>query len=62
KQELIADQTIPNNEILDEDDEKRESVEDIMEPVPDAITGSISQTSDEQLKIYHRKDKFIFNF
>ncbi|CAF3366805.1 unnamed protein product [Rotaria socialis] len=56
KQELIADQTIPNNEILDEDDEKRESIEDIMEPVPDAIIGSINQTSDEQLKIYHLKD------
>lgn len=56
KQELFADQTIPNNEVLYQGDEKRENIDDIMEPVPEHITGSINQSTEEQLEYYRQKD------
>ena len=55
KQELLADASIPNNEVLNSSDKKEESIDDIMEPVPDSVTGSINETSKEQLESYRQK-------
>ncbi|CAF4955410.1 unnamed protein product, partial [Rotaria sp. Silwood1] len=59
KRELFADKTIPNNQLLNQDDEKETqqgNIDDIMEPVPDTITGSINEASEEQLECYRQKD------
>src|ERR1700722_17356482 len=52
KQELLADPTIPKNEAFNQGEQieaKQENIEDLMEPVPDSITGSINEASKEQL-------------
>jgi UDP-N-acetylglucosamine/UDP-N-acetylgalactosamine diphosphorylase len=58
KQELLADRTIPVNEGLKQGDQvetKQENIDDLMEPVPDSVTGSIDNTSKEQLENYRQK-------
>jgi UDP-N-acetylglucosamine/UDP-N-acetylgalactosamine diphosphorylase len=54
KQELLADTTIPNNEVLKQGDQQ-ENIDDIMEPVPENVTGSINETSKEQLERYYQQ-------
>ncbi|CAF0760894.1 unnamed protein product [Adineta steineri] len=49
KQELLSDTTNSNKEI------KEECIDDIMEPVPDTVTGSINETSKEQLERYRQR-------
>jgi hypothetical protein len=63
KQELFSDATIPNVEVLKQDadeETKQECIDDIMEPCPDYITGSIIEASTEQLESYRRKGQFSF--
>jgi len=58
KQELLADPTIPVNEELKQGDQvevKQENIDELMEPVPDSITGSIYNTTKEQLENYRQK-------
>jgi hypothetical protein len=58
KQELFADPTIPNIEELkqgDQVDRKQENIDDLMEPVPDSVTGSIDEASKEQLESYRQR-------
>jgi hypothetical protein len=58
KQELLADPTIPHNEEVKQDDQvetKQENIDDLMEPVPDTVTGSINEASQEQLESYRQK-------
>ncbi|CAF0970948.1 unnamed protein product [Rotaria sordida] len=59
KRELFADKTISNNEIFNQDDEnetEQENIDDLLEPVPDTVTGSINEASEEQLESYRQKD------
>lgn len=57
KQELFADPTIPShfksNDHVQEE-VKQENIDDLMEPVPDSITGSINEATEEQLKNYQQ--------
>jgi UDP-N-acetylglucosamine/UDP-N-acetylgalactosamine diphosphorylase len=58
KQELLADPTIPVNEELKQGDQvevKQENIDELMEPVPDSVTGSIDNTTKEQLENYRQK-------
>jgi UDP-N-acetylglucosamine/UDP-N-acetylgalactosamine diphosphorylase len=58
KQELLSDPTIPNNDVGNQSDQKetqQENIDDLMEPVPDGVTGSINETSKEQLENYRQK-------
>ena len=62
KQELFADPTIPSN--LKSNDHvqeeiKQDNTDDLMEPVPDSITGSIDESTEEQLKSYHQQGSLI---
>ena len=53
KHELLAD-----NEVKKSDGQKamtQESIDDIMEPVPDDVTGSVNETSAEQLEKYRQR-------
>jgi hypothetical protein len=62
KQELLSDPAIPKSEVLNQDDIKetqQANIDELMEPVPDSVTGSINETSKEQLESYHQKGSFI---
>jgi len=58
KQELFADPTISVNEGLKQGHQvetQQENIDDLMEPVPDSVSGSIDNTSKEQLENYRQK-------
>jgi UDP-N-acetylglucosamine/UDP-N-acetylgalactosamine diphosphorylase len=65
KQELLADPTIPKKEEFNQGDQvetKQENIDELMEPVPDAVTGSIDNASQEQLESYRQKGSSITIF
>lgn len=65
KQELLADPNIPKTEEFKADDQvqtQQENIDDLMEPIPDTVTGSIDQASKEQLENYRQKGYYIFLF
>ncbi|UJR33139.1 hypothetical protein I4U23_020596 [Adineta vaga] len=55
----IKDELLPNNEVHNQNDtnEKivQDSIDDLMEPVPDSVTGSINETSKEKLEHYRQQ-------
>jgi UDP-N-acetylglucosamine/UDP-N-acetylgalactosamine diphosphorylase len=58
KQELYADTSIPISERMGlniKEEVKLENIDELMEPVPDSITGSINETTEEQLESYRQK-------
>jgi UDP-N-acetylglucosamine/UDP-N-acetylgalactosamine diphosphorylase len=58
KQELFADTTIPITERLNlnvQEEIKQENIDELMEPVPDSVTGSINETTEEQLESYRQQ-------
>lgn len=58
KQELFADPTIPNDlKSKDnvQEEIKQDNIDDLMEPVPDSITGSIDESTEEQLNSYQQQ-------
>ena len=58
KQELFADPTIPSSERGNQsgqEETKQENIDDLMEPVPDSVTGSINEATDEQLESYRQQ-------
>jgi UDP-N-acetylglucosamine/UDP-N-acetylgalactosamine diphosphorylase len=58
KQELFADPTIPISErpnLNGQPETKPENIDDLMEPVPDSVTGSINETTEEQLENYRQQ-------
>lgn len=62
KRELFADPTIPSN--LKSNDSiqeeiKQDNIDDLMEPVPDSITGSINESTEEQLKSYDQQGSLV---
>lgn len=54
KQELLADSTLSDQD--NKTQAKEENIDDIMEPVPADITGSINEANEEQLNNYRQKD------
>ena len=63
KQELSTDISIPIEERLAlnvKGEVKLENIDELMEPVPDSITGSIIETTEEQLENYRQKGQFSF--
>jgi UDP-N-acetylglucosamine/UDP-N-acetylgalactosamine diphosphorylase len=47
-----------DNEI--DEHENKETIDQIMEPVPDNLTGSLDKSSKEQLENYRREGSFIY--
>ena len=63
KQELFADTSIPINERLALNvraESKQENIDELMEPVPESVTGSISESTEEQLEKYRQLGSLIF--
>ena len=64
KRELFADPTIPShfksNDYVQEEI-KQENIDDLMEPVPDSVTGSIDEATEEQLKNYQQQGSSILS-
>ena len=62
KRELFADPTIPShfksNDYVQEEI-KQENIDDLMEPVPDSVTGSIDEATEEQLNNYQQQGSSI---
>lgn len=52
KHELLADNEAHKQN--GQNEAEQESIDDIMEPVPDDVMGSISETSEEQLQKYQQ--------
>ena len=62
KQELFADPTIPSDlKSKDhvQEEIKQENIDDLMEPVPDSVTGSIDEATEEQLKNYQQQGSSV---
>lgn len=65
KQELLSDPSIPKNEefkVENEVETKRDNIDELMEPIPEAVTGSIDEVTQEQLESYRQKGSYIFLF
>jgi len=65
KQELLDDPTIPKIKKFKKSEQvetRQENIDDLMEPLPDSVTGSIDETSKEQLENYRQIGSFISIF
>jgi UDP-N-acetylglucosamine/UDP-N-acetylgalactosamine diphosphorylase len=65
KQELLDDPTIPKIKKFKKSEQvetKQENIDELMEPLPDSVTGSIDETSKEQLENYRQIGSFISIF